>query len=131
MVAVELAGGFEQAARVASQVGLFTHAVSLGGVDSLVQHPAALTHRPVSSEAKPSDALLRFSIGVEDVEDLRRDLEQALDRLDPHPGRTTSVAVDQMRVDDADRLHQREHRRGPDEGEPLGTQGLRQGHRLG
>ncbi len=78
MVSVELAGGFEQAADVARRVRLFTHAVSLGGVDSLVQHPAALTHRPVSSEAKPSEALLRFSVGLEDVEDLRRDLERAL-----------------------------------------------------
>ncbi len=78
MIAVDLEGGFEQAARVAAGLRLFTHAVSLGGVDSLVQHPAALTHRPVASEAKPSEALLRFSVGLEDVEDLRRDLDQAL-----------------------------------------------------
>ena len=78
MLAVELAGGFAQAVAVTRRVRLFTHAVSLGGVDSLVQHPAALTHRPVAAEAKPHDNLLRLSVGLEDAEDLRRDLEQAL-----------------------------------------------------
>jgi methionine-gamma-lyase len=57
---------------------LFTHAVSLGGVDSLIQHPAALTHRPVAAEAKPSAGLVRLSIGLEDVEDLIADLDAAL-----------------------------------------------------
>lgn len=59
-------------------VQLFTHAVSLGGVDSLIQHPAALTHRPVTGDAKPAQDLLRLSIGLEDPDDLCADLAQAL-----------------------------------------------------
>ena len=57
---------------------IFTHAVSLGGVDSLIQHPAALTHRPVAAEARPLPNLVRLSIGLEGVEDLINDLAQAL-----------------------------------------------------
>lgn len=78
MVAVDLRGGYEQAAQVTSAVRLFTHAVSLGGVDSLIQHPAALTHRPVAAEAKPAASLVRLSIGLEAPEDLIADLDQAL-----------------------------------------------------
>ncbi|MFC8683527.1 trans-sulfuration enzyme family protein [Microbacterium ureisolvens] len=78
MIAIELAGGFDAAAALTASVQLFTHAVSLGSVDSLIQHPAALTHRPVASEAKPSDALVRLSIGLEDPADLIADLRQAL-----------------------------------------------------
>jgi methionine-gamma-lyase len=78
MIAIELAGGFDAASSLTAAVALFTHAVSLGSVDSLIQHPAALTHRPVASDAKPSDALVRLSIGLEDPADLIADLEQAL-----------------------------------------------------
>ena len=78
MLAVRLVGGYAQAAQVTERVRLFTHAVSLGGVDSLLQHPAALTHRPVAPEARPSTDILRLSIGLEDVADLLADLDQAL-----------------------------------------------------
>ena len=78
LLALELARGFESAARVAAGCTLITHAVSLGGVDTLVQHPAGLTHRPVAADARPGDAVLRLSVGLEDVEDLWADLEQAL-----------------------------------------------------
>lgn len=78
MIAVELAGGYDAAVALTSSVRLFTHAVSLGSVDSLIQHPAALTHRPVHAAAKPSDALVRLSIGLEDPADLIADLAQAL-----------------------------------------------------
>ena len=78
MVSVALAGGYEQAMSLTSRVRLFTHAVSLGGVDSLIQHPAALTHRPVPPEARPAADIVRLSIGLEDVADLRADLDQAL-----------------------------------------------------
>ncbi|MCD6639105.1 MAG: PLP-dependent aspartate aminotransferase family protein [Nocardioides sp.] len=78
MIAVAVEGGYEAASRVTESVRLFTHAVSLGGVDSLVQHPAALTHRPVAAEAKPHADVLRLSIGLEDPEDLCADLAQAL-----------------------------------------------------
>jgi methionine-gamma-lyase len=83
MIAIELAGGFEAASALTANVRLFTHAVSLGSVDSLIQHPAALTHRPVQSEAKPSDALVRLSIGLEDPADLIADLAQALSSSKP------------------------------------------------
>jgi methionine-gamma-lyase len=78
VLAIQLAGGYEQAARTAERVRLFTHAVSLGGVDSLIQHPAALTHRPVEPAVRPSADILRLSIGLEDVADLQADLAQAL-----------------------------------------------------
>lgn len=80
MLALQLTGGYEHAARVTSNVRLFTHAVSLGGVDSLIQHPAALTHRPVAPDARPSADIVRLSIGLEDVADLQQDLDQALAR---------------------------------------------------
>lgn len=79
MVSIELAGGFAAAARLTSRVRMFTHAVSLGGVDSLIQHPASLTHRPVPPEARPGAGIVRMSIGLEDVADLRADLTRALE----------------------------------------------------
>jgi len=78
MVAVLLRGGFGQARRMTDGVRLFTHAVSLGGVDSLLQHPAALTHRPVAAHARPPQGLVRLSIGLEDPGDLIADLDAAL-----------------------------------------------------
>lgn len=78
MLAVSLKGGYRAAQALTSSVRVFTHAVSLGGVDSLVQHPAALTHRPVPPEARPSANLVRLSIGLEAVDDLVDDLDRAL-----------------------------------------------------
>ena len=79
IIALELAGGYEAAARFTESCDLVTHAVSLGGVDSLVQHPASLTHRPVAGEAKPGAGVVRLSIGLEHVDDLTADLMAALD----------------------------------------------------
>ncbi|MGH3349154.1 MAG: trans-sulfuration enzyme family protein [Nocardioides sp.] len=78
MITIALRGGYEAAAHLTSSVQLFTHAVSLGGVDSLIQHPAGLTHRPVAAHAKPSANLVRLSIGLESPEDLMADLDSAL-----------------------------------------------------
>ena len=78
VLAISVHGGLEAAARVAGACELITHAVSLGGVDTLIQHPASLTHRPVAGDAKPHGSILRLSIGLEDVDDLRADLESAL-----------------------------------------------------
>lgn len=78
MLAVDLAGGFPAAERTCAALRLFTHAVSLGGVDSLVEHPAALTHRVVAEEAQPGAGVLRVSVGLESLDDLVADLEQAL-----------------------------------------------------
>lgn len=81
MVAIRL-NSYAAASAVTSAVKLFTHAVSLGGVDSLIQHPAALTHRPVAPEARPTPDVVRLSIGVEDADDLIADLAQALAQID-------------------------------------------------
>ena len=77
MLAIRLAT-YEHAARLTGSVRLFTHAVSLGGVDSLIQHPAGLTHRPVPAHARPALEIVRLSIGLEEVEDLQADLAEAL-----------------------------------------------------
>lgn len=75
--------GFEVAAEVMRRVELVTPAVSLGSTDSLIQHPAGLTHRSMTEEAKSktgiSPGLLRLSVGLEDPRDVWADLEQALD----------------------------------------------------
>ncbi|MEU8387725.1 aminotransferase class I/II-fold pyridoxal phosphate-dependent enzyme [Micromonospora sp. NPDC048843] len=81
LLAFEVRGGAPAAAAVAGACRLITHAVSLGGVDTLIQHPASLTHRPVEGDAKPAAALLRLSVGLEDPEDLRADLAHALDTI--------------------------------------------------
>ncbi|WFE47345.1 PLP-dependent transferase [Verrucosispora sp. WMMD1129] len=78
LLAFEVRGGAPAAAAVADACRLITHAVSLGGVDTLIQHPASLTHRPVEADARPDGGLLRLSVGLEDPEDLRADLEHAL-----------------------------------------------------
>jgi len=78
VLAISLRGGFEAAARVAGACELFTRAVSLGGVDTLIQHPASLTYRAVAGEAKPQASVLSLSIGLQDVDDLCADLERAL-----------------------------------------------------
>jgi cystathionine beta-lyase/cystathionine gamma-synthase len=75
-------GSYKVAARVLAKVKVFTSAVSLGATDSLIQHPAGLTHRIVSEEARKgagiTDGLMRISVGIEDVADLIDDLSQAL-----------------------------------------------------
>ena len=79
MIAIRLRGGCDAARRMTSAVRVFTHAVSLGGVDSLIEHPAALTHRPVTADARPPDDLVRLSIGLESTDDLIADLTSALE----------------------------------------------------
>lgn len=81
VLAFTLKGGYAAAAAVAEHCGLIIHAVSLGGVDTLIQHAAALTHRPVAPEARPSAGLLRLSVGLEDPQDVIADLRAALDRV--------------------------------------------------
>ena len=78
LLAFRLEGGYAAAAATAQRCRLITPAVSLGGVDTLVQHPAGLTHRPVAAHARPDAGVLRLSAGLEDVEDLWTDLEHAL-----------------------------------------------------
>ncbi|QNH14151.1 MULTISPECIES: cystathionine gamma-synthase [unclassified Xanthomonas] len=82
IVSIVLKGGFDAAKRFCERTELFTLAESLGGVESLVNHPAVMTHASVPVERRAqlgiSDALVRLSVGVEDVGDLRADLQRAL-----------------------------------------------------
>ncbi|MEV7131501.1 PLP-dependent aspartate aminotransferase family protein [Arthrobacter sp. NPDC093128] len=79
LMAFELSSA-EHAERIPAEVRMITHAVSLGGIDTLIQHPAGLTHRPVAAEAKPHARLLRLSVGLEDAADIVADLVQAIER---------------------------------------------------
>lgn len=81
MIALDLTGGFEAAREFVEHCNLVVHAVSLGGADTLIQHPASLTHRPVAATAKPGDGLVRLSVGLEHVDDLAEDLFSALDAV--------------------------------------------------
>lgn len=78
MLSIKLHGGYAAAQKLTDAVDVFTHAVSLGGVDSLIQHPAALTHRPVEPEARPGADIVRLSIGLESPADLITDLRAGL-----------------------------------------------------
>jgi len=82
MISIELEGDLEDSRRFLERCELFALAESLGGVESLIEHPAIMTHASVPSEARAAlgitDTLCRLSIGVEAVEDLRADLTQAL-----------------------------------------------------
>jgi methionine-gamma-lyase len=83
MIAFEVAGGFEAAATVMAKVAMLTPAVSLGSVDSLIQHPAGITHQLLAAEDKAhcgiAPGLLRLSVGLEHPDDIWADLGQALD----------------------------------------------------
>jgi cystathionine gamma-synthase len=82
LLSFELAGGEAAACRFLDRLGLILHAVSLGGMESLATRPAMSSHRGMTSEARHkagvSDSLIRLSVGVEALEDLFADLQQAL-----------------------------------------------------
>lgn len=78
LLAFSMKAGFRAASELAGGCHLIAHAVSLGGVDTLIQHPAALTHRPVAPEARPAASVLRLAVGLEDPQDLIDDLAKAL-----------------------------------------------------
>lgn len=77
-------GDIETTKRILKNVKIFTLGESLGGVESLISHPASMTHGSVPKEEKEAmgltESLIRFSVGIEDIEDLISDLEQALER---------------------------------------------------
>ena len=85
MISFELEGGMEAGQRLMDHVRVATLAVSLGGVETLIEHPASMTHASISPEdrrlAGYSDGLVRYSVGLEDVNDLIADLRQALDAV--------------------------------------------------
>lgn len=82
MISFELRGGFEAGKTVMNNVKLCQLAVSLGGVETLIQHPASMTHLTMGEEARKSagitEGLVRLSVGIENVKDILEDLEQAL-----------------------------------------------------
>jgi cystathionine gamma-lyase len=82
MATMFLKGGVEDARRFLQRCRLFTLAESLGGVESLIEHPAIMTHASVPAEVRAQlgigDTLVRLSVGIEDVDDLIADLDQAL-----------------------------------------------------
>ncbi|HOE39073.1 MAG TPA: aminotransferase class I/II-fold pyridoxal phosphate-dependent enzyme [Bacteroidales bacterium] len=85
MICFELKGGYAAGEKVMDNVKLAMLAVSLGGVETLIQHPASMTHSSLSKESREAagitDGLVRFSVGIEDCEDIIADLENALAKV--------------------------------------------------
>ncbi len=85
MISFELKGGYEAGVTLMDNVKVALLAVSLGGIETLIQHPASMTHAGIGKEgrlaANITDGLVRYSVGIEDVEDLINDLEQALAKI--------------------------------------------------
>ncbi|MBF0251101.1 MAG: methionine gamma-lyase [Alphaproteobacteria bacterium] len=85
MVALELKGGFESGRRFMDALKLVTTAVSLGDAETLVQHPASMTHSTYAPEERArhgfTDGLIRISVGLEDYADIEADILEALERL--------------------------------------------------
>jgi len=85
MISFGLTTGYEGAKKLLDNVHLALLAVSLGGVETLIQHPASMTHAKVSKEGKDkagiTDDLVRFSVGIENVEDIMADIAHALDQV--------------------------------------------------
>ena len=83
MVSFEVKGGYARAKRIVEATRLFQLAVSLGAVESLIEQPAAMSHASYDAEDRRAhgitDSLIRLSVGLEDVEDLKADLSRALD----------------------------------------------------
>jgi len=82
IISVDIRGGLEASRRMLERCELFALAESLGGVESLINHPAIMTHASLPQERRQrlgiSDTLIRLSVGVEDAEDLIEDLDYAL-----------------------------------------------------
>lgn len=82
MISVVVKGGKEGALRLMTRTRLFSLAESLGGVESLISHPATMTHASIPPEVREArgvvDGLVRLSVGIEDADDLQEDLRQAL-----------------------------------------------------
>ena len=85
MISFDIKGGYEAATKVLNNVHVFSLAVSLGCVDSLIQHPASMTHASIAPEARAhmglGDGLIRLSCGIEEPEDLISDLNQAFKKV--------------------------------------------------
>ncbi len=80
MVSFLVNGTYEDAARIVERTKVFTLAESLGGVESLIEHPGKMTHASVAgTAAEVEDTLVRLSVGIEDPRDLVADVVRALD----------------------------------------------------
>ncbi len=81
MISIVIKGGLERATSFLKATKVFTLAESLGGIESLIEHPAIMTHATIPPETREklgiADSLIRLSVGIEDLEDLKSDLEQA------------------------------------------------------
>lgn len=97
MITFELKGGFDAGETLMNSVKLCQLAVSLGGVESLIQHPASMTHLTMGKEARETagitDGLVRLSVGIENVNDIISDLEQALNEVKEPQKEKISSAV--------------------------------------
>ena len=86
MLSFELTGGYQAAVNLMQNLKLITLAVSLGNVDSLIEHPASMTHAAMSPEDRLefgiTDSLVRFSVGIENIDDILADLDQALEKAE-------------------------------------------------
>jgi methionine-gamma-lyase len=82
MIAFEMTGGIAAGRELMNSLGMIQRAVSLGDAETLIQHPASMTHSTYTPEERAhheiSDGLVRLSIGLEDVQDILADLDQAL-----------------------------------------------------
>jgi cystathionine gamma-lyase len=82
MITAVLKGGLDESRRFLEAVRVFSLAESLGGVESLIEHPAIMTHASVAPEDRAAlgigDGLIRFSVGIEDEADLLADVDEAL-----------------------------------------------------
>ncbi len=85
MISFEVNGGYDAGVIMMDSVNLAMLAVSLGGVETLIQHPASMTHASVAKENRElagiTDGLVRLAIGIENIEDILNDLKQALDKI--------------------------------------------------
>jgi cystathionine gamma-lyase len=85
MITFFLKGGLKESKKFLENVKLFSLAESLGGVESLIEHPAIMTHASIPPKVRASlgisDNLIRLSVGIEDIEDLKADLDFAFSKI--------------------------------------------------
>lgn len=85
MISFEIGGGLKEARRFLESLKIFSLAESLGGVESLIEHPALMTHASIPKEDREkigiTDSLIRISVGIENVEDLKEDLDEAFRKI--------------------------------------------------
>ena len=85
IISLEINGDLNSTKKFLENIEVFTLAESLGGVESLIEHPSMMTHSSIDKQTREelgiTDSLVRLSIGIEDVEDLKQSLEDALNSI--------------------------------------------------